>query len=352
MNKPTIFISHITEETEIARSLKELLERKFLGMINVFASSHEESIRLGDNWFGAIKKSMDDCQVLIVICSPISITRPWINFEAGAGWVKNIPVIPLCHSGLTPGKLPVPINSFQGGLLNNKNDIQKLFTRVAATLSGNSPELDDDVFFNSITTFEKEIQNTALVKDTTFIYTLLYRKIFILKYSIYASTLDHNELEKINIESDNIEKHSFTFNAIHHLYNQARLQTLIDKKVYQVFYESVNQLAEEVKFVLSYSRINITPEMRKIMDLILFHANTTNDWFDGIKKTEIKGNEGSKDVMIQMIREEPLPPTMKTSNLINYSIAYWESLNFYKSWIVRFEKEISGILNVENMKSE
>jgi hypothetical protein len=137
MTKPTIFISHISQEKEIACALKEFLENKFLKTINVFASSHEESIQLGDEWMNTIKTSLTNCKLLIVLCSPISIMRPWINFEAGAGWIKNIPVIPLCHSGITPGKLgklPVPINSFQGGILNNQEDIKKVFNKIAMLL--------------------------------------------------------------------------------------------------------------------------------------------------------------------------------------------------------------------------
>ena len=85
MIKSTIFISHINQEKEIANSLKEFLEKKFLKTINVFASSHEESLKLGDDWMGTIKESVRACKLIIVLCSPISIVRPWINFEAGAG---------------------------------------------------------------------------------------------------------------------------------------------------------------------------------------------------------------------------------------------------------------------------
>src|SRR5450759_1181141 len=127
MTKPTIFISHITEEAEIANRLKDFVEQKFLRSVDVFASSHEQSIRLGDEWFMAIKDSISKCELMIVVCSPISVARPWINFESGAGWVRGIPVIPLCHSGLTPGRLTVPLNSLQAGMLNERSDLQKLF---------------------------------------------------------------------------------------------------------------------------------------------------------------------------------------------------------------------------------
>lgn len=47
MDKKIVFISHITEEKELAVKTKELIEESFLGMIEVFVSSDEHSISLG-----------------------------------------------------------------------------------------------------------------------------------------------------------------------------------------------------------------------------------------------------------------------------------------------------------------
>ncbi|TNZ55088.1 hypothetical protein CGK45_23850, partial [Vibrio parahaemolyticus] len=147
MLKPKIFISHITEEAELAKELKEFIEKRFLKSVDVFASSHEDSIKLGDDWMRSIKTSLNDSKLVMILCSPISIARPWINFEAGAGWLKGVPVIPLCHSGLTPGKLPVPMNSFQGGMLSDDKSIEQLFSRIAELLELDPPDHKDEKFF-------------------------------------------------------------------------------------------------------------------------------------------------------------------------------------------------------------
>jgi hypothetical protein len=47
---------------------------------------------------------------------------------------------------------------------------------------------------------------------------------------------------------------------------------------------------------------------------------------------------------IKMIKEEPIPPTRKFSNLINSFIDYYESLLFYQSWISNYENIINDIL--------
>ena len=54
-----------------------------------------------------------DREVFLVLCSPFSINRPWINFETGRAWAKKVPIIPICHSGQTIGRLPQPLAQLQ-----------------------------------------------------------------------------------------------------------------------------------------------------------------------------------------------------------------------------------------------
>lgn len=346
MEKPTIFISHITEEKEISIALKEFLEKKFLKTINVFVSSHEESIKLGDDWLNVIKKSMRDCRLTIIVCSPISISRPWINFEAGAGWVKDIPVIPMCHSGLTPGKLPVPLNSFQGGQLNSSDDLKKLFARIAEIINITAPDSEDKDFVQAVQTFEAKIKSGLLFKDTTFIFNLLYRQIELLKYSIYSSTLDFESLNSKRNQYEDISKYEFSFNDIYNLYNPALLSINLQKKVFQVYHDSVHQLIDNIKFILTYSYISISPKMREHLNIMLFSIVRVDDWYDTIVMIDKQpeGEKSIKQVMIKMIKEEPLPPTRKFSNLINSFIDYHESLLFYKSWLMEYERQIKEII--------
>ena len=46
--------------------------------------------------------------------------RPWVNIELGAAWIKRVPIIPLCHSGLTPSDLPWPFADFHAWLAGVK----------------------------------------------------------------------------------------------------------------------------------------------------------------------------------------------------------------------------------------
>lgn len=72
---------------------------------------------------------------MLILCSPTSIRRPWINFEAGAAWMRKIPLIPMCHAGLTPSDLPAPLSFRHGLLLTEPRGLRRLYQRVARELS-------------------------------------------------------------------------------------------------------------------------------------------------------------------------------------------------------------------------
>ena len=93
-----IFISHITEEAPITLVLKDFIEEHFLGQISVFVSSDVHELTPGERWLRKIEAALKECELLLVICSPSSLTRPWINFEAGCGWMKGTKMVPVCHS--------------------------------------------------------------------------------------------------------------------------------------------------------------------------------------------------------------------------------------------------------------
>lgn len=344
MAKPKIFISHITEEAELAKELKQFIEKRFLKSVDVFASSHEESIKLGDDWMSAIKTSLDDSKLVIILSSPISILRPWVNFEAGAGWLKGVPVIPLCHSGLTPSQLSVPLNSFQGGLLSDVESIKKLFSRVAEILNLDAPDHEDKNFFSVMQAFESKVVNTAIIKDTVFVNNYLQRQIINLEYCIYASTLNYKEMSELKIFEWNLEKHAIEFNNMHNSFNLCLLQSVEHKtKVYQFLKETVDQLFSDLKFILSYQDLNIPPSIKELLNSFLFSSFKVNDWFHGLQL--ISNDSKAGDMLITMIKDEPLPIVRRdASNLIHYCFDYYEGLELYKEWLVNIKKEIGNLL--------
>ena len=151
-----LFFSHITAESKIVDFLQAAIQRDFIGLVNVFVSSDRTSVPVGSKWLDEITEAMSEAELHAVLCSPESIARPWINFEAGAAHLRSIPVIPLCHSGLVPAQLPVPISVYGGVSIATPEGIQRFYTKLASVLQSQLPDVDFDQYAAKLRSFESE----------------------------------------------------------------------------------------------------------------------------------------------------------------------------------------------------
>lgn len=126
------FISHITEESGLATCLKEWIESTLLGQCDVFVSSDSTAVPAGVKWLQEIDQALRTANVFFVICSAQSLPRPWVNFETGCAWARGIPIVPLCHSGVTRSTLPRPIGDFQAIDLSDARFPQLFFEALQA----------------------------------------------------------------------------------------------------------------------------------------------------------------------------------------------------------------------------
>jgi len=154
-----IFISHISEEAGLAAVLKDWIESTYLGQVSVFVSSDPVDISAGEKWLDKIDNALETSGLLISLYSSASVDRPWISFEAGCAWIRQIPIIPICHSGLTVTALPQPLSAFQA-LDINTPDFGKQFFSAISRIFGYSkqPKI-------SFSEFGEEIK-TALALQT------------------------------------------------------------------------------------------------------------------------------------------------------------------------------------------
>lgn len=153
--KPKIFLSHITEEAAVAAAFKEVIDGSFLGMVEVFQSSDQDSLPLGKNWLDGITEALRNCELMLVFCSPYSVDRPWINFESGAGWARDIQVIPICHSGIRPVDLPIPLSLLQGVVGSDAGNLKPVFDIVAQLLESKVPVVDCERLAENVAKFEE-----------------------------------------------------------------------------------------------------------------------------------------------------------------------------------------------------
>jgi hypothetical protein len=116
-----IFISHIHEEEKVADELLKFLRSELDRSTEVFLSSDSWQVYAGEIWLDRIREELTAAKVVVLMLSPKSVERPWVNFEAGAGWLTNKVIIPVCYGGLGKSSLPKPYSNIQALDLENES---------------------------------------------------------------------------------------------------------------------------------------------------------------------------------------------------------------------------------------
>lgn len=162
--KKTIFLSHIHEEKDLALIIQKAVENEFSGFVKVFVSSDGSSIPAGSNFLTTIEDALLDCSAGLYLISPYSIKRNWINFELGALWIRNVmsvrtgeaelPTIPICHSGIAPSELPMPLTNLNSINGLDRDDLERMFKNLQGSLGGSGElKTDFEALQNSMDSF-------------------------------------------------------------------------------------------------------------------------------------------------------------------------------------------------------
>src|SRR5450432_327183 len=79
---PNVFISWGGNRSlHIAKALHETLD---LMIDDAHPWRSDEGIRTGEAWFPAIVAALQEAKIGIICLTPESLSKPWLNFEAGA----------------------------------------------------------------------------------------------------------------------------------------------------------------------------------------------------------------------------------------------------------------------------
>ena len=133
------FISFIHEEREYAEAIQKFLAQIIEAESKPFLSSDKLQVYAGEKWLDRIMDELDEAKVVVLMSSEESVQRPWVNFEAGAAWIRKIPIIPVCFQGLTRDDLPKPYSSLQAVDLTSYGDDEYLAKSVAHYLNVQGP---------------------------------------------------------------------------------------------------------------------------------------------------------------------------------------------------------------------
>lgn len=113
MNKPTIFFSHSSKDSELILLIRNKIVDITSGVMDVFMSSDGQSIPLGRNWVSELEEGLKKAQIMFIFVTSNSIKSDWIYFEAGYAYAKGIEVIPV-GIGIHIHDLKAPLSLLQG----------------------------------------------------------------------------------------------------------------------------------------------------------------------------------------------------------------------------------------------
>ena len=118
-----IFISHATANAHLANTLAEIFES--LGE-TTFLSSRAGDLRADGDWLRGVEDALQQSDAYIVLLTPESTLRPWVNFEAGAAWFTNKKLLFVRVQALAHEDIPLPISSRQIYALDDEREFEAI----------------------------------------------------------------------------------------------------------------------------------------------------------------------------------------------------------------------------------
>jgi len=131
-----VFISFLHEDEKVAVAVQPMPQDK-LATQEVFLSADHWQMFAGENWLDRIRAELIPAKIVILLLSAESVNRPWVNFAAGAAWLTDKPVLPVCFGGMRRDRLPKPYSRIQA--LDLRTDFYYLVASVAHHLRMSAP---------------------------------------------------------------------------------------------------------------------------------------------------------------------------------------------------------------------
>lgn len=163
-----IFVSHASEDADIATAFSELVQDVSSGVIPVYASTSKEDgigIPYGEDWFTWIQNRMREASNVVALITSTSVGRPWILFEAGFGKASEGTNVFGLRIGLSAEEAYVgPFKAFQNSG-SEPEDLQKLCKQL---IEGTNLQPRDETVAMHISVFcDKVAKHLSSTKNGT-----------------------------------------------------------------------------------------------------------------------------------------------------------------------------------------
>lgn len=126
---PKVFLSYTWDDSDLARQIAESL------MANGIDTWWDKwCISAGDSFRQKIDEGLDDCTHFLVLLTPNSLTKPWVNQEMDAGLMRKLNAkskfIPVRYQ-VSPTQLPALLTGMHSPeIVNPTDDIQQLINDI------------------------------------------------------------------------------------------------------------------------------------------------------------------------------------------------------------------------------
>ena len=145
-----IFLSHAAADADLAGFIEDQIRRLVPGS-DVFRTSRTGQIMPGDEWFRVITDNLKAAERYVVLLTPNSIARPWMWFEAGAGWMSGRQVLPIT-AAMSPSAVPEPLKFFQIYSIEQPAEATKVFEALGGELT------DPSMFADAVRTLAEQVR--------------------------------------------------------------------------------------------------------------------------------------------------------------------------------------------------
>jgi hypothetical protein len=128
-----VFLSHAAKDQATAIYLKKVIETAIPGS-DVFVSSDTEDLRPGDEWVKRIRENLREARILLLLASERALSRPWVWYETGSAWSREIRMIPCCVGKVRKGGLSAPFSFNQALNADETTDFRNLLGEIGREL--------------------------------------------------------------------------------------------------------------------------------------------------------------------------------------------------------------------------
>jgi hypothetical protein len=138
----SIFISHASTDRTVAESLAARLAGPD---VMTFLASRPGDIRADAQWLPSIQTALREATAYVILLTPNSVVRPWVNFEFGAAWSSGKTYVLVRAGGLAAEEIPLPLSSQQIYSLEDAGELKAVLHALGVTSAVDIDAMVSDV---------------------------------------------------------------------------------------------------------------------------------------------------------------------------------------------------------------